>query len=60
MELYPTQVRTIGMAFVGAVGALAITGFPMIIDHMNEVGFPVMILFAIVGGLSIASTWFLP
>lgn len=51
-ELYPTQVRVLGTGLVSLMGGVMVTVAPQIIDLCISSEFPIMILFAILSGLS--------
>lgn len=52
-ELYPTQVRVLGTSFVTMLGGTMVTVAPIIIGSCMSKGFPIMIIFAVLSGLSI-------
>ena len=52
-EMYPTQVRVLGTGLVSTMGGVMVTLAPIIIDSCINAGFPIMIIFAVLSGLSI-------
>lgn len=59
-ELYPTQVRVIGNGLVQIFGSAVLLVAEQIISGCFNSGFRIMILFALMGGLSVVSSVFLP
>ena len=59
-EVYPTQIRVLGTSLVSLMGATVVTVAPEIIDGCIQGGFPIMILFAILSGISMICSWKLP
>ena len=61
-ELYPTQVRVLGTGFISVIGALSIAFAPLLLHFLLTNGFQqsIMLLFAFMSAISIASSYFLP
>jgi len=59
-ELYPTQIRIIGTSFVMVVGSVVISFSDYIIDACENHGFPIMIVFCLLAGVSIIVSLKLP
>lgn len=59
-ECYPTQIRVIGTSLVSVMGGIVVTIAPEIIDACISGGFPIMILFAVLSGLSALCSYKLP
>ena len=59
-ELFPTQVRIVGIGFIKSWGALTGMASSEIISACFNSGFKIMILFAILAGISMIITWALP
>lgn len=51
-ELYPTQVRVLGTGLVSTMGGVMVTVAPQIINACISSGFPIMIIFAVLSGVS--------
>ena len=52
-EVYPTQIRVLGTGLVSTMGGVMVTVAPEIIQACISGGFPIMILFAVLSGISI-------
>ena len=59
-ELMPTQVRIIGLAFIKFFGGVILMVESEIISACLDSGFKVMILFAILAGLCVVASYYLP
>ena len=59
-ELYPTQIRLVGIAFVKMFGAITTMVSSQIIHACISSGFRIMILFTILAGISIFLYYLLP
>lgn len=59
-ELYPTQVRVIGNGLVQIFGSAVLLVAEQIISGCFSSGFRIMILFALMAGLSVVCSAFLP
>ena len=59
-ELYPTQVRIIGVGFINIFGAIIVLVNPEIINACLSSGFRIMIIFAVLAALSIVCSYLLP
>jgi len=59
-ELYPTQVRVIGISLITFTGAIALAVSQYIIDSCINTGFNVMIVFTLFAVASIIASFFLP
>ena len=60
IELYPTQVRVIGMSVVTVIGGITIAVSDLIITLANNANFSVMIIFCIFAGIGIVMSICLP
>jgi hypothetical protein len=59
-ELYPTQIRIIGVGFIKTFGSLTIMTSSQIINACLNSGFKIMLLFAILAAFSIFLSYILP
>ena len=59
-ELYPTQIRIVGIAFIKMFGAITTMVSSQIIHACISSGFKIMILFTILAGVSIVLYYLLP
>ena len=59
-ELFPTQVRIVGIGFIKSFGAMTDMASSEIISACFDSGFKIMILFAILAGVSMIISWALP
>jgi hypothetical protein len=59
-ELFPTQVRIIGVGFIKTFGSLTVTFSGQLISACLNGGFKIMILFAILAGICGILSWMLP
>jgi hypothetical protein len=59
-ELYPTQVRVIGLSLVTFSGAITLAVSQYIIDSCLSSGFNVMIVFSLFALVSLVASFFLP
>ena len=58
-ELYPTQVRVIGLSLIIVSGAISLAVSQYIIDSCLSSGFNVMIVFSMFALVSLAASFFL-
>ena len=59
-ELFPTQIRVLGTGLVSTMGGVMVTLAPIIIEECISGGFPIMIIFATLSGVSIFISYKLP
>jgi tetrahydromethanopterin S-methyltransferase subunit E len=59
-ELYPTQMRIIGVGFIKTFGSVTVMLSSQILNACLNTGFPIMVLFAILAAISIFVSWLLP
>jgi hypothetical protein len=59
-ELFPTQVRVIGMSMVTVVGGVIIALADLIVTTANNAGFSIMIIFTVFSGLCVVISARLP
>lgn len=59
-ELFPTQVRVIGLNFIKTWGSLTSMVSSQIINACFNSGFPIMLVFAILAAISIGLSYILP
>ena len=59
-ELYPTQVRIVGIGFIKMFGAITTMVSSQIIHACISGGFKIMILFSLLAGISIFLYYLLP
>lgn len=59
-ELYPTQIRIVGIAFIKMFGAITTMVSSQIIHACISSGFKIMILFTILAAISIVLYYILP
>lgn len=59
-ELYPTQVRVIGISLITFAGAITLAVSQYIIDSCLRSGFNVMIVFSLFALASVIASFFLP
>ena len=59
-ELYPTQIRVIAIGFVKMFGAVTTMLSEVIVNACLNSGFKIMILFAILGAISVFLYYLLP
>ena len=59
-ELYPTQIRIVGIAFIKMFGAMTTMVSAQIIHACISSGFKIMILFCILAAISMGLYYILP
>jgi len=59
-ELYPAQIRGLGIGISSAIGTIASTGTPLIFGELRKKNFPVMLIFLLFGVISLICSKFLP
>jgi hypothetical protein len=59
-ESLPTQVRIIAIGFIKTFGAITTMSTPGILHMCLNSGFPIMLLFGLMAGLSVVCSWALP